>query len=455
MKSASPSPDAGLDLVRSAAVDDIAWLHSGYFSDNPAQADPAVARLIAAEQQRQREAVELVASENFVSRAVLAAQGSVFTNKTVVGYPGRRFHAGAEWADELERLAIERACAAFGCAYANVQPHSGIQANLAVFRALLTPDDVVLSMSGQAGGHFSHGGQSNLSGAMAKGVFYDVHRETGLIDYEQVRALARTHRPKLIVAGGASYPRAIDFAALRAVADEIGARLLVDIAHFAGLVVAGVHPHPFPFADIVTTTTYKSLRGARGGLILWNDPALADALAKAVSPGVQGSPLLHAVAAKAICLGEVLRPEFAAYGRAVLDNARAMAGELMASGIDVLTSGTDTPLVVANLKSLGLSGQAIVESLDRAGITCNRCEIPFDDVDPAQTSGLRFGLSACTTRGLGPEDVRTVAGWIAELISGHARHASGIRQCETDIRMRAAALMTPRPLYADAGSDIR
>lgn len=462
MESASPLPAAGLDLVRQRAVDDIAWLHAGYFSDDAAQVDPAVARLIAAEQRRQREAVELVASENFVSRAVLAAQGSVFTNKTVVGYPGRRFHAGAEWADELERLAIERACAAFGCNFANVQLHSGIQANLAVFRALLAPDDIVLSMSGEAGGHFSHGGTSNLSGTMARAVFYGVHRGTGLIDYDQLRALARTHRPRLIVAGGAAYPRAIDFVALRAIADEVGARLLVDIAHFAGLVVAGVHPHPFPFADIVTTTTYKSLRGARGGLILCNDAELAERLAKAASPGVQGSPLLHAIAAKAVCLGEVLRPEFVSYGRAVLANARAFADELMAKGVDVLTCGTDTPLVIANLRSLGLRGQALVESLDRAGITCNRCEIPFDDVDAAQTSGLRFGVSACTTRGLNEQQLRIVAGWVAELVHVHAQDrpaqdmpAQGmptIAACEDEIRSRAAALMTPLPLYAPSAS---
>jgi glycine hydroxymethyltransferase len=428
-------------------------LHEGYFTADPSRADPAIARLIDQEERRQRESVELVASENFVSRAVLAAQGSAFTNKTVVGYPGRRFHAGAEWADELERLAIERACAAFSCRFANVQPHSGIQANLAVFRALLSPGDVVLSMSGQAGGHFSHGGGSNLSGSMAKAVFYGVSRGSGRIDYDDVRRLAETHRPKLIVAGGAAYPRAIDFAALRAIADGVGARLLADIAHFAGLVVAGVHPHPFPFADIVTTTTYKSLRGARGGLILTNDETLAATLEKALSPGVQGSPLLHAIAGKAVCLGEVLRPEFSAYGRVVLDNARAFAAELESAGIPVSTGGTDTPLVVADLRSLKLRGQAMVESLDRAGITCNRCEIPFDDTDPAETSGLRFGLSACTTRGLAPEGSREIARWIAELLHAHASGAPVTAEHEAEIRQRAAALMSPLPLYAETGGE--
>lgn len=425
-------------------------LHDGYFTGDCAQTDPAIAALIAKESLRQAQAVELVASENFVSRAVLEAQGSIFTNKTVVGYPGRRFHAGAEYADALERLAIERACALFSCAFANVQPHSGIQANLAVFRAVLSPSDVVLSMSGEAGGHFSHGGKANMSGAMARAVFYTVRRDTGLIDYDQLHELAVAHRPKLIVAGGAAYPRAIDFARLRAIADEVGALVLVDIAHFAGLIAAGVYPNPFPLADIVTTTTYKSLRGARGGIILCNDQALAEALDRATAPGVQGSPLLHAVAAKALCLGEALRPEFARYGQAVLANARVLAASLMGAGTDVVTGGTDTPLVVADLRSAGLRGQPLVESLDRAGITCNRCEIPFDDVDPAETSGLRFGLSACTTRGLGIDGVTTVGGWINQIIAAHARDDRNLPDLEANIRLRASWLMTPLPLYPEA-----
>lgn len=452
MDGASAFSNAG---ASAASVPAAPWLHEAYFSGAPDVADPAIARLMAQEEKRQREAVELVASENFVSRAVLAAQGSVFTNKTVVGYPGRRFHAGAELADELERLAVKRACDAFSCRFANVQPHSGIQANLAVFRALLSPGDVVLSMSGQAGGHFSHGGGANLSGSMARAVFYGVDRASGLIDYEEVQRLAEAHRPKLIVAGGAAYPRAINFAELRAIADSVGARLLVDIAHFAGLVVAGAHPNPFPYADVVTTTTYKSLRGARGGLILTNDEALAATLEKALSPGVQGSPLLHAIAGKAVCLGEVLRPEFAAYGHAVLANARAFADELAAAGFPVLTSGTDTPLVIADLRPLGLLGQPMVESLDRAGITCNRCEIPFDDVDPAQTSGLRFGLSACTTRGLDVDGAGEIARWVAELLRSHTSGAGATAACEAEIKARAAALMGPLPLYAETGQRTR
>ena len=443
-------PDRADAAARARAGAAPEWLHDGYFGGSCADTDPEIAALIAHEFARQSTAVELVASENFVSRAVLEAQGSVLTNKTVVGYPGRRFHAGAEYADALERVAIERACRLFRCAYANVQPHSGIQANLAVFRALLTPQDTVLSLAGDAGGHFSHGGQSNMSGAMARAVFYTVRRDTHLIDYAQVESLARAHRPKLIVAGGAAYPRSIDFARLRAIADDVGARVLVDIAHFAGLIVAGAYPNPFPHADIVTTTTYKSLRGARGGLILWNDDTLTDVLDRGTVPGVQGSPLLHAVAGKAVCLGEALRPEFALYGRAVFANARVLAGTLIAGGVDVLTGGTDTPLVIADLRRCGLRGQPLVESLDRAGITCNRCEIPFDYTDPALTSGLRFGLSACTTRGLGAEDVSEIGTWILEVLAAHAAGADDVGALETDIRARAAVRMASFPLYQDS-----
>ncbi|MEO8751779.1 MAG: serine hydroxymethyltransferase [Casimicrobiaceae bacterium] len=425
-----------------------AGLHEGYFEGSCAITDPKIAAQIAQEAARQSSAVELVASENFVSRAVLEAQGSILTNKTVVGYPGRRFHAGAEHADAVERIAIERACRLFKCEHANVQPHSGIQANLAVFRALLTPNDTVLSLAGDAGGHFSHGGRSNLSGAMAKAVFYTVHRDTYVIDYDQVESLARAHRPTLIAAGGAAYPRVVDMARIRAIADSVGARVMVDVAHFAGLIVAGAYPDPFPHADIVTTTTYKSLRGARGGLILWNDDALTAALDRSTVPGVQGSPLLHAIAGKAVGLGEALRPEFASYGRGVLANARALAQALMGRGIDVLTGGTDTPLVIADLRRSGLHGQPLVESLDRAGITCNRCEIPFDDVDPALTSGLRFGLSACTTRGLGQDDVDDIGQWIADLIAAHATRGGELANVETALRAKTAARMARFPFYA-------
>ncbi len=419
-----------------------------YFGGSLEETDPEVAKLVVAERNRQRDCVELVASENFVSQSVLQAQGSVFCNKTVVGYPGRRFHAGAEYADALERLAIERACRAFGCAYANVQPHSGIQANLAVFRALVTPEDVVLSLSGAEGGHFSHGGSANLSGMMARAVFYGTDAQ-GWIDYDALAQLAAKHQPRLIVTGGAAYPRAIDYARLRHIADGCGAWLMADIAHFTGLVVAGCSPDPFPFCDVVTTTTYKSLRGARGGIILTNSADLANRLERATSPGVQGSPMLHALAGKAVCLGEVLSPDFAAYGHAVLANARALSAALIAGGTPVLTGGTDTPLVVADLRSRGLHGQPLVESLDRAAITCNRCEIPGDATDPALTAGLRFGVSACTTRGLGVAEMEQIAAWINQLLTA-AESGDDLTATETRIHAEATAMMARYPMYGVA-----
>lgn len=421
------------------------WMDEDYFTASLATADPDIAALIGGEMERQRHCVELVASENFVSQAVLDALGSVFCNKTVVGYPGRRFHAGAEEADALERLAIARACEAFKCRFANVQPHSGIQANLAVYRALVKPGEVVLSLSGADGGHVSHGGAANLSGMMAHAVFYHVDA-SGLIDYDRLEKLACEHRPRMIVAGGAGYPREIDYARMRAIADLSGAWLMADIAHFAGLVVAGCTAHPFPHCDVVTTTTYKSLRGTRGGIILTNDAHIAEALEKATSPGIQGTPLLHAVAGKAVCLREALRPSFAAYGRAVLDNARALAAELEAGGTAVLTGGTDTPLVIADLRQRGLQGQPMVEALDRAGITCNRWEIPGDTTDLALTAGLRFGVSAATTRGLGTTEMVRIARWINRLLDA-AQDGADLGPVETDIKEQSRAVMATFPLY--------
>ncbi|AYD04484.1 serine hydroxymethyltransferase [Neorhizobium sp. NCHU2750] len=422
-----------------------AWMDEQYFTASLHEADAEIAALADSEMERQRNSIELIASENFVSRAVLDALGSVFCNKTVVGYPGRRFHAGAHEADALERLAVSRACAAFGSRFANVQPHSGIQANLAVFRALVRPDQTVLSLSGAEGGHFSHGGAANLSGSMAKAVYYHTD-SNGLIDYDALEALAREHQPRMIVTGGAAYPREIDYPRLRAIADLSGALLMADIAHFAGLVVARCTADPFPHCDIVTTTTYKSLRGTRGGIILTNDEKIAEALEKATSPGVQGSPLLHAIAGKAVCLGEALRPSFAAYGRAVLANARALASELQAGGTAVLTGGTDTPLVIADLRQRGLKGQPMVEALDRAGITCNRCEIPGDDTDPAMTSGLRFGVSAATTRGLGTAEMIMIARAINRLLEA-AQAGGDLGPLEAQIAGESRAMMADFPLY--------
>lgn len=423
---------------------DLAGIAS-YFGQPCAAGDAEVAALIAAETWRQHHSVELVASENFVSRAVLDALGSPFCNKTVTGAPGARFHAGAEYADALEYLGNRRATAAFGCAYANVQPHSGIHANLAVYRALLLTGDRVMALAGDAGGHFSHGGQNNLSGLMVEMQPYGVTAE-GVIDYDALAVQARAFRPKLLITGGAAYPRAIDFTRLRAIADEVGAYLMADIAHFAGIVAGGLHESPFPACDVVTTTTYKSLRGARGGIILTNDADIAKKLEKAVSPGVQGSPLLHAIAGKAVCLGEVMQPEFRAYAARVLANARALSAALIEGGTAVLTGGTDTPLVIADLRSRGLQGQAMVESLDRANITCNRSEIPHDPTDPAITSGLRFGVSALTTRGLGTADMVQIAGWVNELLSTHQAGAD-VAATERRIAAQSHALMTAFPLY--------
>lgn len=420
----------------------------GYFDAPCWLTDPDVAALIAAETRRQRTSIELVASENFVSRAVRDALGSAFCNKTVVGYPGARFHAGAAEADALERLAVERACRAFGCGFANVQPHSGIQANLAVFRALLTPTDCVLSLSGVEGGHFSHGGSGNLSGAMARAETYGTDA-TGRIDYDALDERVRALKPKMIVTGGAAYPRAIDFSRLRRIADTCGALLMADIAHFAGLVVAGVHESPFPHCHVVTTTTYKSLRGTRGGIILTDDPAIAAKLERATSPGVQGSPLLHAIAGKAVCLGEALRPEFRNYGEAVLRNARALADALIAGGTDVLTGGTDTPIVIVDLRRRGLTGQPLVESLDRADITCNRCEIPHDTTDPAVTAGLRLGVSAMTTRGMGVGEMQAIAAWISRLLDAH-QNGGDVAALEVEIAAKASTLARGFPLYDDA-----
>jgi glycine hydroxymethyltransferase len=396
-------------------------LHPGYFSHGVAAADPEVADAIGDELARQQEVVELIASENIVSRAVLEVQGSVLTNKTVEGYPGARYHGGAVNVDVVERLAIARAGELFGCRFANVQPHSGSQANQAVFQALLQPGDAVLGMALAAGGHLSHGAPFNMSGKHFAAGHYGVRRRDGRIDYDAVARQAQETDPKLIVAGGSSYPPAIDFARFREIADGVGATLLVDMAHFAGLVAGGAHPSPFPHAHVVTTTTYKSLRGARGGLILTDDENLIRRIDQAIFPGVQGSVLLHAVAAKAVCLGEALKPEFRAYAAQVLKNARVLAAVLLDAGYDVVSGGTDTPIVLIDLRRQGLKGNTASDSLERAGITCNKNAVPFDAEKPAVTSGLRFGSSAATTRGFREAEFRLVGAKIAQVLHGLAR----------------------------------
>lgn len=391
----------------------------GYFTAPIADTDPEVAAALAGETARQTDGIELIASENLVSRATLDALGSPMVNKTVEGYPGVRYYGGATYADQIERLAIDRAKELFGAQYANVQPHSGSQANLAVFLAFLDPGSTVLSMDLAAGGHLSHGAAPNISGKWMNIARYGVDAD-GLLDYDQLRDVARSSRPQLIIAGGSAYPRAINFDAFRSVADEVGATLLVDMAHWAGLVAAGVHENPVPTADVVTTTTYKNLRGVRGGVILSHRSDITRKLNSAVFPGVQGSVILNAVAAKAVCFGEALQPAFKAYGEAVLANARALAAALIERHIDVLTGGTDTPIVVIDLRAIGLTGSEASDLLETAGLTANKNGVPDDPQPPQVTSGLRFGSSAGTARGFGTEDFTRIGHWIADVLEALA-----------------------------------
>jgi glycine hydroxymethyltransferase len=411
--------------------------------------DPAVLAAIRRELVRQQEQVELIASENIVSDAVLAAQGSVLTNKYAEGYPARRYYGGCEFVDEIETLAIERACKLFDCRFANVQAHSGSQANQAVFMALLKPGDIILGMSLAAGGHLTHGAPPNQSGKWFKAVPYGVRREDAMIDYDEVEQLARQHRPKMIIAGASAYPRAIDFARFRAIADAVGAFLMVDIAHYAGLVAAGQYPSPMPHAHVVTTTTHKTLRGPRGGLILSNDPDLGKKINSAVFPGLQGGPLMHVIAAKAVAFGEALEPSFKTYAKAVVTNARTLADRLVADGLSIVTGGTDSHIVLVDLRPKRLTGNITEAALERAGITCNKNGIPFDPEKPTVTSGVRLGSSAVTTRGFGTEEFAQIGDWITEVLDGLARHgAQGNGKVEAGVREAVAALCRRHPIYA-------
>ena len=423
---------------------------SDYFTGRLETADPEVHAAIRGELSRQRDGIELIASENIVSQASLDALGSVLVNKTVEGYPHRRYYGGVEFADAVETLAIERAKTLFGCDYANVQPHSGSQANQAVFLSLLTPGDTILSMSLDAGGHLSHGAHANLTGRWFKPVQYGVAADSGLIDYDEVADLARLHRPRLIICGGSAYPRAIDFARFRVIADEVGAYLLADMAHFAGLVAGGQHASPVGHAHVVTATTYKNLRGVRGGLILTSDAGMAKKIDSAVFPGLQGSTLLNAIAAKAVCLGEALQPEFTVYAERVLANARALAGMLTDLGISLVTGGTDTPLMLADLRPLGLTGSATSDSLETAGLTCNKNAIPGETRPPNVTSGLRFGVSAVTTRGFNAKELCATGEWIAEVIHGLAANPDSQRKCEAHVRHKVLSLCQRFPIYPNA-----
>jgi glycine hydroxymethyltransferase len=419
-----------------------------FFAAPLAETDPDIAAALGTELVRQQDGIELIASENIVSRAVLEAQGSVLTNKYAEGYPGRRYYGGCQEVDKVESAAIERACKIFGATYANVQPHSGAQANQAVFLALIQPHDTILGMSLAAGGHLTHGAAPNQSGKWFKAVQYGVRRDDGLLDYEELERLAREEKPKLIIAGGSAYPRIIDFARIRAVADEVGAYFLVDMAHFAGLVAAGLYPSPIPHAHVVTTTTHKTLRGPRGGMILSTDAELGKKFNSAVFPGLQGGPLMHVIAAKAVAFGEALRPEFRAYQKAVVENAKVLAETLKAAGLDIVTGGTDSHLMLVDLRPKNVTGKAAEASLERAHITANKNAIPFDPAKPAVTSGIRLGSPAATTRGFGTAEFREVGELIAEVVDGLAQNGdSGNAAAEQQVGAKVHALCAKFPIY--------
>lgn len=419
-----------------------------FFTASLQEADPVLADAIGAELRRQQDGIELIASENIVSRAVLEAQGSVLTNKYAEGYPGRRYYGGCAEVDKAEQLAIDRAKELFGAQFANVQPHSGAQANQAVFLALLQPGDCILGMSLAAGGHLTHGAAPNLSGKWFRAVQYGVRPDDGLLDYEELEQLARAERPKMIIAGGSSYPRAIDFARIRAVADEVGAYFLVDMAHYSGLIAAGVYPTPVPHAHVTTTTTHKTLRGPRGGMILTNDEALAKKFNSAVFPGLQGGPLMHVIAAKAVAFGEALRPEFRTYQRAVIDNARMLAETLIEQGCAIVTGGTDCHIALVDLRPKHVTGKAAEATLERAHMTANKNAIPFDPAKPAITSGIRLGTPAATTRGFGTAEFREVGIMIGEVLDGLARSNDGTNaMIEAAVGARVQAMCARFPIY--------
>ena len=423
-----------------------------FFTARLAATDPEIAGAIGRELRRQDDGIELIASENIVSRAVLEAQGSVLTNKYAEGYPSRRYYGGCAFVDEVEALAIDRAKRLFDCAYANVQPHSGAQANQAAFMSVMAPGDTFLGLALAAGGHLTHGAAPNLSGKWFHAVQYGIRSDDARIDYDEVARLAEEHRPKLIVAGGSAYPRIIDFARFREIADSVGAMLMVDMAHFAGLVAGGVHPSPLPHAHIVTTTTHKTLRGARGGMILANDEALGRRINSAVFPGLQGGPLMHVIAGKAVGLGEALRPEFRAYARAVVDNAGALAETLTGRGYDLVSGGTDTHLMLVDLRAKRLTGRDAEQSLERARITCNKNAVPDDPAKPTVTSGIRLGTPAATTRGFAVEEFRLVGSLIADVLDGLAKNAGADNSAaETAARTRVTELCRRFPLYPDLG----
>jgi len=425
-------------------------LSGGFFTTSLADRDPEIAAAIAREASRQQHQIELIASENIVSRAVLEAQGSILTNKYAEGYPGKRYYGGCEFVDIAEELAIERAKKLFNCSFVNVQPNSGSQANQAVFLAVLKPGDTILGMSLAAGGHLTHGARPNQSGKWFNAVQYGVRPDDHLIDFEEVSRLARAHRPQMIIAGGSAYPRQIDFRRFREIADEVGAILLVDMAHFAGLVAGGAHPNPLDHCHIATTTTHKTLRGPRGGMILTNDEALARKINSAIFPGIQGGPLMHVIAGKAVAFGEALTPEFRAYAAQVVANARAMAAACRAAGLDVVSGGTDTHLALIDLRPKNVNGRDTEAALERAYITCNKNGIPFDPAPPTITSGVRVGSPAGTTRGFGEAEFTRIGKWIGEIVDALASGDSAAT--EEKVRAEVKALTARYPIYDGLGA---
>ncbi|WP_333713206.1 serine hydroxymethyltransferase [Yoonia sp.] len=421
---------------------------SGFFTEKLSTRDPALHAAMQAELKRQRKEIELIASENIVSAAVMEAQGGVMTNKYAEGYPGRRYYGGCEHVDVAENLAIARACELFNCGFANVQPNSGSQANQGVFQALLQPGDTILGMSLDAGGHLTHGAKPNQSGKWFNAIQYGVRQQDSLLDYDAVQRLATEHQPKMIIAGGSAIPRIIDFAKMREIADSVGAYLLVDMAHFAGLVAAGLYPSPFPHAHVATTTTHKTLRGPRGGMILTDDEDLAKKFNSAIFPGIQGGPLMHVIAGKAVAFGEALRPEFKTYQEQVIKNAQALADQLMKGGLDIVTGGTDTHVMLVDLRPKGVKGNATEKALGRAHITCNKNGIPFDPEKPMVTSGVRLGSPAGTTRGFGEAEFRQIADWIVEVVDGLAANGEdGNGAVEDKVRAEVEALCDLFPIY--------
>tara|TARA_R110002167_G_scaffold362650_1_gene582014 strand:+ start:12024 stop:13379 length:1356 start_codon:yes stop_codon:yes gene_type:complete len=433
------------DTTMTASVRD-----TGFFTEKLETRDPAIHAAMQSELGRQRNEIELIASENIVSAAVMQAQGGVMTNKYAEGYPGRRYYGGCEHVDVAENLAIARAKELFGCEFANVQPNSGSQANQGVFQALLTPGDTILGMSLDAGGHLTHGAKPNQSGKWFNAIQYGVRQQDSLLDYDEVQALATEHSPKMIIAGGSAIPRIIDFARMREIADSVGAYLFVDMAHFAGLVAAGIYPSPFPHAHVASTTTHKTLRGPRGGMIVTNDEVIAKKVNSAIFPGIQGGPLMHVIAGKAVAFGEALRPEFKTYQEQVVKNAQALADQLMKGGLDIVSGGTDTHLMLVDLRPKGVKGNATEKSLGRAHITCNKNGIPFDPEKPTVTSGIRLGSPAGTTRGFGEAEFRQIGDWIVQVTDGLAANGEdGNADVEARVRAEVEAMCENFPIYPD------